>query len=169
MPKTTTPIGPVSAAYVGLTGQASALTQLVSVRSGGSTFTEQLPSKYEVSIGGPIQEGNHAVTITLSFLGKADEITRLVRGLSPFETDINAPIGQTHYALMVLGPDPESGGNFYFPEVWTNKSTELVQTKNAPTITSVTFLCENRDVTVDLHYEGNLVTMSGVASGQYPL
>ncbi len=169
MPKLSPPIGPISAAYIGLTGQASALTQLTSVRTNGASFTENLPSEYVVSQGNTVQNGNHSVSFVLTFLGKEDEVVKLCRGLSPFATDINAPPAQTRYALMVLGAFPNLGGCYYFPDIWTNKSVELSFSKGSPTTTVVTFSCENRDVTVPLFYEGPLSTMALYASGQYPL
>lgn len=169
MPKTTTPIGPVSAAYIGLTTQATALTQLTSVMSGGAVFSENLPSNYVLSQNAPVQEGDHTISLSLNFLGKKDEITKLLRGLSPFSTNINAPIGQTLYAVMVFGPDPTSGGNYYLPRAWTEKITEVRMSKNSPTVTSVIFRAQNPDVTVSLHTEGTLTDMASASGGQYPI
>lgn len=166
MPKQNTPIGPFAALYVGLTGQASALTQVNSVRTNGATVREALPSEYIVSIDGPIQVGNHTVGITLEFLSTADEVTCLVRGL-PLGSDINSAIGQSQYALLLVGNEAED--NYYFPKVRTEKSYERSYSKRAATSTVVVFTGENRDVTNPLIYKGTLALMASSMGAQFPL
>lgn len=166
MPKQNIPIGPFAALYVGLTGQASALTQVNSVRTNGGTVREALPSEYVVSIDGPIQVGNHTVGITLEFLSTADETTCLVRGL-PLGSDINSAISQSQYALLLIGN--EAGDNYYFPKVRTEKSYERSYNKRAATSTVVVFAGEKREVTDPLMYKGTLALMASAAGAQYPL
>lgn len=166
MPKQSTPIGPFNAIYVGLTGQASALTQLTSVRTNGARQNENLPSEYVVSIDGPVQTGNHTVGLTLEFIGTADEVTCLVRGLPP-GSDINNPIGQSQYAILAIAG--EGSDNYYFPKVRTEKSYERSYNKRSTTNTVVVFAGEKRDVATPIMYKGTLVLMASAAGSQYPL
>ena len=166
MPKQTTNIGPFAALYVGTTGQSSVLTQVNSVRTNGGTVRETLPSEYVVSIDGPIQVGNHTAGVTLEFLSTADETTCLVRGL-PLGSDINNPVNQTQYALLLVGNEGED--NYYFPKVRTEKSYERSYNKRAATSTVVVFTGEKRDVTDPIMYKGTLTLMASAAGTQYPL
>lgn len=168
MPKFSTPIGPFSGVYVGLTSQATALTQLSDVRTGGGTIDESLPTEYIVALDAPIQSGNHTVRLTLSFLGNSNEVIRLVRGLPP-GSNINAPIAQTQYAVLVLGADPLGEDNYYLPKVRTEKTSNRAYSKTATTSTAVVFVAENRDVTQNIIYKGNLATIQAAMAGQYPL
>jgi hypothetical protein len=167
MSRLTTPIGPFSNLYVGLTGQATALTVVNSVRTGGGTVDENLPTEYIVALDAPIQSANHTCRVSLSFLGDADETTKLVRGLSPFATNINAPLGQTQYALFLL--NAAGDGGYYLPKVRTEKSYSRRYSKSEPTTTSIVFIAENRDVTQTLIYKGDLATLQTAAGGQWPL
>lgn len=166
MPKQNIPIGPFAALYVGLTGQASALTQVNSVRTNGGTVREALPSEYVVSIDGPIQVGNHTAGVTLEFIGTADETTCLVRGL-PLGSDVNSAIGQSQYALFVAVG--EGSDNYYFPKVRTEKSYERSYNKRSTTNTAIVFTGEKRDVTVPIMYKGTLALMASAMGAQYPL
>lgn len=166
MPRQTFQLGPFAAAYVGLTGQSTALTQLNSVRTNGAGVREALPSEYVVSIDGPIQVGNHTAGITLEFIGTADETTCLVRGLPP-GSDVNNPIGQSQYALLVVVG--EGSDNYYFPKVRTEKSYERSYNKRSTTNTVVVFTAEKRDVTVPIMYKGTLALMASAMGSQYPL
>lgn len=166
MPLQNTPIGPFAALYVGLTGQASALTQVNSVRTNGATIREALPSEYVVSIDGPIQVGNHTAGVTLEFIGTADETTCLVRGL-PLGSDVNSAIGQSQYALLLVAA--AGSDNYYFPKVRTEKTYERSYNKRAPTSTVIVFTAENRDVTIPIMYKGTLALMASAMSSQYPL
>lgn len=168
MPKQPVPIGPFSGLYIGTSGQSTPLSEVNSTRTGGGVFRETMPSEYVVSVDNNVQVGNHAVSITVSFLGKSDQIIQLMRGLA-LGSDINNPMGQTKYALLATGPDPTSGGNYYLPSCWTERVVETQQTKNSPTVSAVTFRCENRNVLVPLHYEGTLVLMASAMGSQYPL
>jgi len=166
MPKQNTPIGPFAALYVGLTGQASALTQVNSVRTNGGTIREALPSEYVVSIDGPIQVGNHTAGVTLEFLSTADETTCLVRGL-PLGSNVNSAIGQTQYALLLV--TGAGSDNYYFPKVRTEKSYERSYNKRAATSTVIVFTAEKRDVTTPIIYKDTLANLQTVMSSQYPL
>lgn len=166
MPLQTVQIGPFSALYVGLTGQASALTQVNSVRTNGGTVREALPSEYVVSIDGPIQVGNHTAGVTLEFLSTADETTCLVKGL-PLGSDVNSFMSQSQYALLLV--TGEGSDNYYFPKVRTEKSYERSYNKRAATSTVVVFTAEKRDVTVPIIYKDTLANLQTVMSGQYPL
>lgn len=168
MPNQSVPIGPISGLYIGTSGQSTPLSELTSTRTAGGVFREAMPSEYVVSVNNMVQVGNHSVALTVSFLGKKDEVIRLMRGLAP-GSDINNPMGQTKYALLATGPSPEVGGNYYFPSCYTERVVETQMTKNSTTVSSVTFRCENRDVTVPLHYEGTLVLMASAMGSQYPL
>ena len=166
MPKQTFQIGPFNAAYIGLTGQSTALTQLNSVRTNGAEQSENLPSEYVVSIDGPVQTGDHTVGLTLEFIGTADEVTCLVRGLPP-GSDINNPIGQNQYALFVAVGEGED--NYYFPKVRTEKSYKRSYNKRSTTNTVVVFTGEKRSVTDPIMYKGSLVLMASAMGSQYPL
>ncbi len=166
MPLQNTPIGPFAALYVGLTGQASALTQVNSVRTNGGTVREALPSEYVVSIDGPIQVGNHTAGVTLEFLSTADETTCLVRGL-PLGSNINNPMGQTQYALLLVAA--AGSDNYYFPKVRTEKTYERSYNKRAPTSTVIVFTAEKRDVTQQIIYKGTLAQVASAMGAQFPL
>ena len=167
MPKQSTPIGPFSSLYIGLTSQATALSSVNSVRTGGGTVEENLPTEYVVALENSIQSGNHTCRVTLSFLGDADETTRLVRGLSPFATNINAPPAQTQYALLLI--NAAGDGGYYFPKVRTEKTYRRAYSKTSTTNTDIVFITENRDVTVSLMTKGNLAELQTAAGGQWPL
>lgn len=166
MPLQNTPIGPFAALYVGLTGQASALTQVNSIRTNGADLSEGLPSEYVVSIDGPIQVGNHVASVTLEFLGTADETTCLVKGL-PLGSDINSYMAQSQYALLLV--TGEGSDNYYFPKVRTERTYRRSYNKRAATTTAIVFTAENRDVTTPIIYKGTLALMASAAGAQYPL
>lgn len=54
MPLQTFQIGPFAGIYVGLTGQASALTQVNAVRTNGGEVFDILPSEYVPAINAPV-------------------------------------------------------------------------------------------------------------------
>lgn len=160
------PIGPFSSIFYGLTGQATALAPLTSVRTEGGILEEDLPTDYLVALDGPIQSANHTVRVNLTFLSDADETTRLVKGLNP-AANINAPIGQTQYALMLVKAD--GTGGYYLPKVRTEKSYRRPYSKTQATTTGVAFVAENRDVTVSLMTQGTLAELQVAMGSQYPL
>ena len=166
MSSTVYPIGPFSAVYVGLTGQASALTLLTSVRTGGGTFTEDLPTEYISSIDATVQTGNHTAEIQTTFIGSADEITCLVRGLPP-GSDINSNIGQTQYAMLFIGPGLSD--NYYLPQVRVTKRYTRNYGKTSPTTTPVIITAEKRDATITIFTKGNLAKIQTAMGSQYPL
>ena len=166
MSLTTYPIGPFSAIYVGLVGQASALTLLASVRTGGADFTENLPTEYIPSLDAPVQVGNHTADMQTTFIGSSDEITCIVRGL-PLGSDINANIGQTQYAMLFIGPGLSD--NYYFPQVRVEKKYTRRYNKSSPVTTPVIITAEKRDATTTIFTKGNLAKMQSVMGSQYPL
>lgn len=166
MPLQTVQIGPFSALYVGLTGQASALTQVNSVRTNGADLSENLPSEYQVSIDAPIQVGNHTASVTLEFLGTADETTCLVKGL-PLGSDVNSYMAQSQYALLLV--TGAGSDNYYFPKVRTERTYRRSYNKRAATTTAIVFTAEKRDVTTPIIYKGTLTYLQGIMSSQYPL
>lgn len=162
-----TPIGAFTACYVGLYGQTTPLSQLVSVRTEGAEVGEDLPTDFVLSLDSPVQSGNHIVRVTLSFLSTSKELTALVRGLLPGASDINTPIGQTQYSLMLvtgIGQD-----NYYFPQVRTEKTYKRTYSKKSPTVTSIVFIAEKRDVTVNIINKGTLAELSAIMTTAYPL
>lgn len=163
-----TNIGPFAALYVGLTGQASALTQINSTRTSGATVIEALPTEYVVAVDNSVQSGNHTVTIALSFLGAADETIRLARGLNLTE-DINNGPAQNQYALFLADFDSTGNGSVYLPKVRTLKEVNTPKTKTSPTITQITFIAEAREILPKIIYRGTYATLQAQMGSQYPL
>lgn len=102
MPLQTFQIGPFAGIYVGLTGQASALTQVNAVRTNGGEVFDILPSEYVPAINAPVQTGNHTAGVTLEFMSTDDQTTCLAKGL-PLGSDINGTPGMSQYAVLLVG------------------------------------------------------------------
>lgn len=165
--KQNVPIGPFSACFVGNTGQVTPLSQLTSIRTGGGALTENLPTEFLISVDGPVQSGNHTASVTLTFFDGSQEVIRLVKGL-PADAEINSPIGQQQYALLLVGENPDGGDNYYLPQVRTEKTYTIVKTKNNPTTRAVVLTAEKREVTTQILYQNSLVCLASTMSGQYP-
>ena len=164
-----TNIGPFAAAYIGVAGQSAPLIQLNSVRTEGAEVSENLATEFLISIDGPVQSGNHIVSLTMTFIGTDDEVIKLVRGLSPAASSINAPVGQTQYAVFVAGADSAGKENYYFPQVRTEKSYKTVRSKKATTNTTVVFIGEKRSVLSQLMVKGTLAECASTMGSQNPL
>jgi len=165
MSRISVPIGPFIATYVGLAGQATALSLLPDQRTGGSTLTDEMPSEYVVSQGNNVQTGNHVVTLNLTFISQSDDVKCLAKGIPPGQDPDGTP-GQTLYALFLQSGD---GDNYYFPSIKTARSLTIPRTKSSPTTIPITFTVENRDASVQLYTSGSLAEVASAMGSQYPL
>ena len=167
MPTNKVPIGAFAGVYVGITGQASALTYISADRTNGCSVSESLPTEYVISIDAPVQSGDHTVTITLEFLSTDDQVTCLARGL-PLGYDVDAGPGQTQYALMLAYPGNTSD-NYYFAKVRTEKTYNRQYGKTRATSTVVVFVAEAREIPIKLLVKGTLAKLQTAMGAQYPL
>jgi hypothetical protein len=169
MPRQTFQIGPFAGIYVGLTGQASALTQVNAVRTNGGEVFDILPSEYVPAINAPVQTGNHTAGVTLEFMSTDDQTTCLAKGL-PLGSDINGTPGMSQYAVLLVGYGSD---NYYLPRARTEKLVRRNYNKRSTTNTSIAFTGENRDASVKLIYKGTLAELQTIMStagpGQWPL
>lgn len=159
---------PFAAVYVGDASASSTPLQLVTAtRTKGAKIAELLPSTFENALGNAVQSGNHLMRVTLIFLGDDDMAIRLSRGLSVGASDINGPMSQTLYSLFLQSPQPGIKSSYYFPNMRTERVVELTYSKTEATALQVTFIGENRDVTVNLHYkkkDADLISIMGAKS-----
>jgi hypothetical protein len=144
MPSQTVVIAPFEAVYIGNYGGIVPLTRLNAMRTEGARIQETLPTEYTSTTDIDEIVGNHAATITLSFLAVDDIIVRLARGLS-ITASTTANPNMQQYSLFVVHPAYDTKNSYWFPQIRTLKTMELSYTKSNATALQVQFTTEFRD------------------------
>ena len=168
MPLISVPIGPIRAFYVGIYGDSSVLTRIFDIRTGGNELAETLPSDpLPVLNYGSIQADLHKVETTITFNSVSDTIIRMARGLA-LSADINDPMGQSEYAILMLCGNFSKKESYYLPRVITDKNNTINRSKTTATASAIRYYINDRDVTVDLHYQGTAAELKVIMGSRSP-
>lgn len=168
MPIVTCPIGPIRAFYVGIYGDSSVLTRVFDIRTGGNELVETLPSDSLPALNySSIQSDLHRVETTITFYSVSDLVTRLTKGLTLSE-DLNNPIAQNEYAILLLCGNLNNKESYYLPRVLTERSKTTNLSKTNATAVPVKFYISDRDCTVPLIYQNTAAALKTTMGSRSP-
>lgn len=168
MPSNSIKAGPFSAAFIGDSTSSSVLTVIPDIRTNGIVVAETLPTIFLPSLGRDIQSGNHVVSVTLTFYGDSDLVTKLSRGI-PLTGSVSDPPGCSLYSLLLVYPSATAKSSYYFPTLRTDKNFSVGYNKTNPTSMSVTLTGEARLVTSNLIYKDTPVALGTIMGSKSPL
>ena len=160
------PIFAFQGVFIGNAGASAVLTQMAEVRTNGAALTETMPTDYRQVLNNRIQSDNHSFNVVLSFYSDDPLTAKVSRGQSITAPYINTAPGNQQYALLLV--DPEGTDSFYFPSLSTIKTRGLNYDKNKPTVTEITFRCENRNPNVTLFYQDTISSLITIMGSQSP-
>lgn len=141
---------PFSAVYVGDAYLSTVLQKVFCLRTDGAAIKEEVEQVWNPATRTWEQDGDHVVTVTLTFLFGDDTTRKLVRGLSLAALDVNDPPGEQMYSLLLIHPQATLKESRWLPEVRTVRSWETNHQKDKGTQYVIEFEGRNRDATADL-------------------
>jgi hypothetical protein len=166
LPLINIPIFAFSGAFIGNYGASAVLTPITDLRTNGAKIKEDFPTDYVEVLGNRIQNGNHTVDVTLSFLSDSTLVTSIVLGKSiNASTEYVAP-GEQQYSLLLV--DSQGIDSYYFPRLSAIKTKAVEYSKSKPVTTEVVLRAEARNPNTVLGYQAPISTLIPIMSSVSP-
>lgn len=163
-------IGAYSALYVGNAAPDSEpLTPIDCQRTKGSTIRDFIPENFEDVVANTVQSGRAEMSLDFRFIGNPDFAVIMSRGLSIYETDMNAVCPFQQYSILAVDPDMSGDNHIYIPICSSKKELRTSKEKSASSETPVFLFHYNRNTFIKLYYRGSLSYLETKMGTKNPL
>jgi hypothetical protein len=164
--------GAIQRAYIGDASGSGVLTLIRAQRTLGSQWHLNMPTAFEPVAGKKIQSGLITCTFTLTFMDVDDQTTRLAIGNSLSQTNIDDPISNEQFTLLVLAPKQTGYRSFLFPSVQADINAFLNFAKDDGSRVPLTFSAIVDDVSQmneQIYRQGSWSKLKGILDTRSPI